>query len=132
MRVDPVSGMSVRSLGDGYTPSVWVANVLVFFTSICGIALALFLLRWEWKMFGQARQRIRELPPEVRRANIRNSILAVVGMAVSAGLILVAYELGAHAWGTRTGAALAIAVFVVVMGCALTAMVVQSLHESHR
>jgi hypothetical protein len=108
---------------------VWIATILVGFTSICGSALTLFLLKEEWRMFGEARRQVRELPPEVRRQKVRLASLTLVGMVIVAGLIFGAYELGAHAWSSRTGAVLAIAVFVLLMGCALTAMVLQSFRE---
>jgi len=111
---------------------MWIANILVFFTLICGGAFALFLIKEEWRMFGEARRQIRELSPEVRRQNSRNAILTLLGMLLAAGLIFGTYEWGAHTWTSKTGAALAIAAFVLVMGGALTAMVVQSFREMNR
>jgi hypothetical protein len=111
---------------------VWVANVLVLFTLICGGALSLFLIKEEWRMFGEAKRQIRELPPEVRRQNIRNMILAWVGILVAAGLIFGVYGWGAHQWSSKSGAALAIGVFVLVMGGGLTVGVIRSVRDLNR
>lgn len=51
-------------------------------------------------------------------------------MLVAAALIFGVYEWGTQEWGTRTGAALAILVFVIVMASALTVMVVAAYRKS--
>jgi hypothetical protein len=117
---------------EGYETAVWVANVLVICTLICGGALSLFLIKEEWRMFGEAKRQIRNLPPEVRRQNIRNVILAWVGILVAAGLIFGVYEWGAHEWSSKTGAALAIGVFVLAMGGGLTVGVIHSVRDLNR
>ena len=108
---------------------MWIADVLVIVTSVCGSALALFLIKEEWRMWGETRQQTRELSPEVRRRHRRTAVLTLGGMVIAAGLIWGAYEWGSHAWSTKSGAALAIAAFVLVMGGALAAMVLQSVRE---
>jgi hypothetical protein len=117
---------------EGYESAVWVANVLVIFTLVCGGALSLFLIKEEWRMFGEAKRQVRQLPLEVRRQNIRNVVLAWVGILIAAGLIFGVYEWGAHEWSSKTGAALAIGVFVLAMGGGLTVGVTQSVRDLNR
>jgi hypothetical protein len=116
----------------GYNLHVVLADILVAFTSICGGALAIFLLTQEWKLLADARKQIQELPPDVRRRNVLNVVRAFLGMLVTAGLIFGTYEWGAHTWTPRVGAAVAFLFFVMVMAVALTAMVVQASRESQR
>lgn len=106
-----------------------LADILIAFTSICGGALTLFLLTQQWKLMGDARREFRALPPEVRRKSIRMFVATWVGMAAAAGLIFAAYEWGAHTRNSTTGAVLAIVTFVILMACALTALVVGAHRE---
>jgi hypothetical protein len=135
VNADPWSPDGVTSVptgSEGYESAVWIANVLVIFTLVCGGALSLFLIKQEWRMFGEAKRQGRELPPEVSRQNIRNAVLVSVGILVAAGLILGVYEWGAHEWSSTTGAALAIGVFVLAMGGGLTVGVIQSVRDLTR
>jgi hypothetical protein len=68
----------------------------------------------------------------VRRKRIRAIIITYVVMAAVAGLVFAAYAWGARTWTARTGAILAILVFVIVMATALTAMVVEGYREQNQ
>lgn len=60
-------------------------DIFLGVVSICGSALAVFVLVAEWKAFTHPRAQRQELPPEVRRQNDRNGIAAGLGLAVVVG-----------------------------------------------
>lgn len=104
-------------------------DIFLGVVSICGSALAVFVLVAEWKAFTHPRAQRQELPPEVRRQNDRNGIAAGLGLAVVAGVIFCTYEWGAHRWTTATGAALAIGVSLIAVVGGVTAMLAKSNRE---
>jgi hypothetical protein len=89
-----------------------LAYALVVVTSLCGAALATYLLGQTWEYL---RQSLGSLSAAQRRQFVKAQVATWGSMLIAAGFITAAYQWGSSDGSSRTGAAIAIGAFVIVI-----------------
>jgi cytochrome c biogenesis protein CcdA len=92
----------------------WVDIFRAFLTT-CGLGVTIFVVVQTGKA---TRQMLREMEPissEQRRENWRVAFGTIAGMLLGTATVYGAYAWGDARWDSRTGAAMAIGAFVIVM-----------------